>query len=159
MAEFKESPSPYVDELYGWMRNAFGARRPMGNATRNERTNMVGVAHRLKPADIKEAALWYAKQCPTPGRGGGTALIQQGQELFTKGVPAQHILACMSCHGQEAQGQASAPRLAGQNTEYIQGQMDKFRKGDRKHAPVMTMEARELTAEQVRAAAAYLHAK
>jgi len=159
MAEFKESPSPHSDDLYGWMVNRFGDRKSTENVTPDERINMVGIAHAVKPEAMKEAVGWYAKQCPTPGRGGDNALIQQGRELYAKGVPDQQILACMSCHGKQAEGQTSTPRLAGQNTEYIQAQLDKFRKGDRKHAPEMTMVAKELSPEQARAVAAYLNTR
>ena len=159
MAEFNETPPPSVDELYSWMQKAFGEKKAALNLTHNERVNMVGVAHDTRPDVIKEAVTWYAKQSPAPGHGGDKALMQQGQDLFTKGVPDQQILPCMSCHGQDAQGGASVPRLGGQNAEYIEAQMVKFRRGDRKHAPEMTMVARELNPEQARAVAVYLQSK
>ena len=159
MAEFREALPPATDELYGLIANAF-SEKPVANLTRNERVNMVGIAHAVKPEQSKEAVLWYAKQCPTPGHvRGNDALTQEGKRIFEKGVPDQQILACASCHGQNAQGQGTAPRLAGQNAEYTQAQMDKFRTGDRKHAPEMTMVAKEVTAEQAHAVAAYLQSK
>jgi cytochrome c553 len=159
LAEFNEAPPPRVDEVYSWMQRAFGERKSTGNLTHDERVNMIGVAHSTRPEDMKEALLWYARQSPEPGHGGDKALIREGQELFTKGVPDQQILPCVSCHGQNAEGEASAPRLGGQNAEYIQAQVAKFRRGDRKHAPEMTMVARDLNAEQARAVAAYLQSK
>jgi cytochrome c553 len=55
--------------------------------------------------------------------------------------------------------QGFAPHLAGQNAEYIEGQLAKFRQGDRRHAPEMTMVTRDLDPDQARAVAAYLHAQ
>ena len=159
LAEFKESPSPPVDEIFHWVMTSLDGKKVTENLTPGERVNMLGMAHDIRPEIIQEAVLWYAKQHPAPGHGRNMALQQQGQEIFDKGVRELQIVACMSCHGQDAQGQAAAPRLAGQNAEYIQAQMDKFRKGDRKHAPEMTMEARELNPEQARAVAAYLQAR
>jgi cytochrome c553 len=52
-----------------------------------------------------------------------------------------------------------APRLAGQNAEYTEDQLTKFRKGDRRHSPEMTMVTRDLDADQAKAAAAYLQSK
>lgn len=159
MAEFKETPSPKVDDLYGWMVNGIGEKKSDENPTRNERINMIGPAHAAKPEDIKQAVQWYSQQRPAHGRRGDVALMQQGQELFTKGVPDQGILPCMSCHGQDAEGQGTVPRLAGQNADYTEAQMNKFRRGDRKHAPEMTMVAKELNPGQARAVAVYLESK
>jgi cytochrome c553 len=65
----------------------------------------------------------------------------------------------MTCHGAAAEGKGPAPRLAGQNAEYIEGQLAKFRSGDRTHAPEMTMVTRDLDPEQAHAAAAYLQSR
>jgi len=159
MAEFKETPSPSVIELYSWMRNAISNKKSTADPTRNGLIYMVGIAHTTKPGDTKLAIQWYEKQHPSPGRRGNKTLIHQGQELFTKGVPDQNILPCMTCHGDNAEGQATGPRLASQNAEYIQAQMENFRKGDRKHAPEMSMAARDLTPEQARAIAVFLQSK
>ena len=159
MAEFTESPPPRVDELYGWILNGISEKRVTRTLAHDEWVNMIGIAHTTKPDVIKEAIAWYAKQSPAPGHRRDKKLMQQGQDLFTKGVPDLQILPCMSCHGQNAEGAASVPRLGGQNGEYIEAQMAKFRRGDRKHAPEMTMVARELNAEQAHAVAAYLQSK
>jgi cytochrome c553 len=159
LAEFKESPSPTVDQIFSLIAASFGRSKATGNFTPAERTNMIGMAHAVKPELMKQAVQWYAKQSPSPGDGRNDAQTQQGKEIFEKGVPDQQVLACASCHGQAAQGTASAPRLAGQNAEYVEAQMDKFRKGDLKHAPEMTMVAKEVNAVQARAVAAYLQCK
>jgi cytochrome c553 len=159
MAEFKQSLPPRVDELYGWILNGIGEKRVTGTLTHNGWVNMIGMAHATKPDATKEATAWYAKQSRAPGHGGDKALIPRGQDLFTKGVPDLQIPPCLICHGQDAQGAGSAPRLGGQNDEYIEAQIAKFRRGDRKHAPEMTVVARELNAEQARAVAAYLQSK
>ena len=159
LAQFQETPSPSVDELYSWTVKELGDKKSAGNLTRNERINMEGVAHAARAEATKQAVLWYAEQCRAPGHGGNKALIQEGKELFTKGVPELKILPCMSCHGQDAQGKSPAPRLAGQNAGYIEAQLDKFRKGDRQHAPEMTMVTRDLNPEQARAVAVYLQSR
>lgn len=159
LAEFKESPSPAVDEIFSLIAASFDRRKATGNFTPAERINMIGMAHAVKPELMKQAIQWYAKQSPAPGDGRHNAQTQQGKDIFEKGVPDQQVLACTSCHGQDAQGQGSAPRLAAQNAEYVKAQMDKFRKGDLKHAPEMTMVAKEVNAVQARAVAAYLQSK
>lgn len=159
LIEFKETASPPVDELYWLTLKVIGTKKHASNATRNERINMEGVAHAANPEVIKEAVLWYAKQPPARGHSANKALIEEGREFFTKGLPAQKILPCMTCHGPDAQGKGVAPRLAGQNAEYIESQLDKFRKGDRRHAPEMTMVTRDLDPQQAHAAAVYLQSR
>jgi cytochrome c553 len=158
LTAFKEPTSPPVDEMFWWVLKVSGSRKGP-NATREERINMEGVAHAAKPEVIKEAVEWYAKQTPAAGHTANKELVAQGKDLFTHGIPAQKVVACVSCHGPEAQGKGPAPRLAGQNAEYTEDQLTKFRKGDRRHAPEMTMVTRDLDADQAKAAAAYLESR
>ncbi len=154
-----EEVSPPADEILFAIAKFSSAKKDPGNVSRQERINMEGVAHAAKPEVIKQAVLWYARQPRVPGRSGNKALIAEGKELFMKGVPAQKVLPCVTCHGPDAQGKGLAPRLAGQNGEYIESQLAKFRRGDRRHAPEMTMVTRDLDDEQARAAAAYLQSR
>jgi cytochrome c553 len=156
MAEFKENPSPSSLELYVWMRSVFNKKRSHADPTRNGLINMVGIAHTAKPEELKQANLWYASQRPAPGRRGDETLIHQGQELYTKGVPDKNVLPCMSCHGEDAQGQGTTPRLAGQNTRYVEAQMEKFRNGS---DAVMSPQARDVTPQQAHAMAVYLESR
>lgn len=158
LTAFKEI-SPPVDELFSTILNFSESKRSAPNVTRQERINMEGVAHAAKPEAIKQAVEWYAVQTRTPGHAGHKELIAQGQELFLNGVPAQKVLPCQTCHGPNAQGKGFAPRLAGQNAQYIEGQLAKFRQGDRRHAPEMTMVTRDLDPDQARAVAAYLQSQ
>lgn len=159
LSAFEEPASPPVDEAYRWLLNAFSAKKEADNLTPNERVNMEGVAHATKPELTKEAVSWYASQPPPAGHMGNRKLVAEGEVIFTKGVPDRKILACTTCHGPDAQGKGPAPRLAGQNAEYIEIQLTKFRKGDRTHAPEMTMVTRDLDPAQARAVAAYLQSR
>jgi cytochrome c553 len=159
LSAFEEQSTPPVVELYSMAANVLSTRKEAANLTHEERVNMEGVAHAAKPEVVREALLWYAKQTPPRGRGANGALIAEGEKLFASGVPDQKILPCMSCHGENAEGKRPAPRLAGQNAGYIENQLEKFRKGDRRHAPEMTMVTRDLNSGQSRAVAAYLQSK
>ena len=159
MTAFREPSGPPVDEALWWALKVVGSKKGAGNVTRQERMNMEGVAHAETPEQIRAAVQWYAQQTPVSGRPSDKALVTQGHDLFTKGVPAQKILACATCHGPDAAGKGPAPRLAGQNAEYIIDQLEKFRKGDRRHSPEMTMVTRDLDPDQARAAAAYLQSR
>lgn len=156
---FKEPASPPVDELFGDGARAFSGQRKRDNLTQNERINMEGVAHAAHPQFIRQAVQWYAQQNPPTGRRGPVGMVAEGEKLFLNGAPTQKILACMFCHGRDAQGSGAAPRLAGQNATYLKIQLDKFRKGDRTHAPEMTMVTRNLDADEAQAVAVYLQSK
>jgi cytochrome c553 len=159
MTAFKEPAGPPVDEAMWWVLKVVGSKKGAENVTRQERMNMEGVAHAESSGELQEAVEWYAKQPPTKGHSSNKALVAQGEELFLKGIPAQKVIACATCHGPDAAGKGTAPRLAGQNAEYLIDQLKKFNKGDRKHAPEMTMVTRDLDPEQARAAAAYLQSR
>ena len=126
LTEFKELPSPPVDEMFAWVKKLSEKKQEPSRATNVERINMEGVAHAASDDAMKEAVLWYQKQTPAAGHGGNTALTDWGRQLFLKGVPAQKVLPCVTCHGQDAQGKGLAPRLAGQNAEYMESQLIKF---------------------------------
>ncbi len=151
--------SPPTDELFFAISKLAGADNDPGNVSRQERINMEGVAHAAKPEVIEEAVLWYAKQPRTSGHSGNKALIEQGKQRYMNGLPAEKVIACKTCHGIDAEGKGPAPRLAGQNAQYIETQLAKFRQGDRRHAPEMTIVTRDLDAEQARAVAAYLQSR
>ena len=155
--DFREPVALSTDEIFEWARK----RASIHNAvsTRQARVNMLGISLSSTAAELKKAALWYEKQIPARGHGADSNLAQSGRDIFLNGVPAQHILACKSCHGEKALGDTAAPRLASQNSEYLVEQLQKFRAGDRKHAPEMTQVARDLDDDQARAVAAYLHAE
>jgi cytochrome c553 len=159
MTMFREQPSPPVDDLFFYLLAKPAAREEANTVNREARLNMIGIAHAATPEEIKQAAFWYAKQTPMHGRSASGALVEQGKNIFVNGVPAERVLACKTCHGAEAQGMGPAPRLAGQNGEYTWSQLERFRRGDRRHAPEMTTETRDLDASQARAAAAYLQTR
>jgi cytochrome c553 len=159
LTEFKKPSLPAVDELFVRPRNASDGKEPAWSPTREELTNMQGVAHAVKPGLIRQAVEWYAGQPRTAGRASNKALVEQGEQLFRNGPRDQKQLACVSCHGPEAEGRGLTPRLAGQNAAYIQAQLAKFRRGDQRSAPAMMAVARGLNADEVRAAAAYLQSK
>jgi cytochrome c553 len=159
LAAFREPSSPPVDELLSRVERLAGAKNDAGNVSHEERINMEGVAHAANSEAIEQAVIWYSKQRPAPPHLGNKDLAEKGQNVFLHGVPAQKVLPCSTCHGTNAEGKDAAPRLAGQNAEYIEIQLAKFRRGDRTHAPEMTMVTRDLDEKQAHAVAEYLQSR
>lgn len=112
---------------------------------------------RLSPAQAEGLATYFSSQSPIAGPAGTDALVAQGKRLFFEGVPEHNVTMCSACHGQNAEGRGTFPRLAGQHADYIAKQLMVFRSTDQRPAGVaMKQVAHELTDPQIRALAAYL---
>ena len=82
----------------------------------------------------------------------------KGQSIAQEGVPEKEVSACMSCHGAMGEGNADlGPRLAGQNSIYIQRQFTAYADQSRQtaQAEVMQPVAAGLSAEEIAAVAHY----
>jgi cytochrome c553 len=71
-------------------------------------------------------------------------------------MPDKEVKACADCHGDDAEGYAGFPRLAGLQANYVARQLQAFRTPLRKHGVVMKKEIRTLTDAEIRAVGAYL---
>lgn len=66
--------------------------------------------------------------------------FRQGQAIAREGVHEEGVPACMSCHGAQGEGiPLVGPRLAGQNSIYIQQQIMFFADGTRRTARAASM--------------------
>jgi len=139
------------------------AYRDHSRANLNAQRFMWGVASWLSEAELQSLATYYAAQPPAPARAAARTPEQQasyarGQALFQGGEPARGVLACVACHGAQAQGLGAIPRLAGQNARYLAQQLAVFKGHDRADGAAMAAEAGPLTPEQVHDLALYLQA-
>ena len=125
----------------------------------NAQAYMWGMASQLSDAEIKSLADYYASQKPTPGVAGNAKLMAEGKKIYTQGIPAKKVQACATCHGPNAEGAGAFPRLGGQHVEYLIAQLQGFKSGTRANAPIMINEVRNMTSEQLRAAATYAASK
>jgi cytochrome c553 len=117
---------------------------------------MWGISALLDDATINDLGEYFSKLPPEPGRPGNARLIEQGREIFEKGVPGTTVRACSTCHGKHAEGASVFPRLAGQNAEYLYREMRVFSTTLRPHGVLMKNEVATLSEEQMRAVAEYL---
>lgn len=144
--------SEYIEaQLKGFREHARGE-----NAARDY---MWGMAALLDAGAVKSLADYFSRQPATRGATGDATLTARGQEIFERGVPDKGVPACASCHGAEAQGAGTFPRLAGQHKEYLLRQIEVFKNGTRGNAPVMSAVAHTLDDSQAKAVAVYLQSK
>jgi cytochrome c553 len=118
---------------------------------------MWGMASQLSDDQIAQLAAYFSAQKPVAGTGHDRKLLQAGEAIFTKGLPAEHVAACMTCHGPHAEGASVVPRLAGQHAEYLVKQLSLFKTEARADAsaPIMHATVVGLTFDQMEAVAAY----
>jgi cbb3-type cytochrome c oxidase subunit III len=116
---------------------------------------MWGMASQLDEDTMKRLAAYYAAEKPNPGRTGDAARMAKGKNIFQNGLPEASILACASCHGENAQGKDAIPRLAGQHPEYLVKQLAAFKSMQRANNPVMHAMTDKMSLEQMQAVAEY----
>lgn len=118
---------------------------------------MWGLSRSLTDAQIDGLAAYYAGQtAPRLPPEGDADRRTAGKAIFHDGLPTQNVPACVACHGENGQGNAGFPRLAGQHADYVAKQLLVFqRTNERPEGAVMKVVAHELTAENIRNVAAY----
>lgn len=155
-----KSESPMFPRLDAQMPHYLEAQlkgfRDRGRGETDAQAFMWGIASQLDDVTIASLAEYYARQTAPAGAAGDPALTARGKEIFEHGLPAEGVPACASCHGAQAQGNDTFPRLAGQHEAYLLRQISVFKNGTRANAPVMSAVAHTLTDEQAKAVAAFL---
>jgi cytochrome c553 len=116
---------------------------------------MWGMAAQLDDAAIHAVANYYSTQAPVKTKADKSELITRGKKVYLEGVANLGVPACASCHGDNAQGQAGFPRLAGQHAPYLLKQLLVIQNALRT-APVMHGVVRSLAPDQMQAVCAYL---
>jgi len=119
---------------------------------------MWGMAAELDDDTIAALAAYYAAQKPDASRDGDAAAIARGREIYEKGISAEGVPACSSCHGPDAHGTQDFPRLAGQHAQYVLKQLASFQSNMRKVA-VMHGVAQNLRSPEMESVAAFLEAQ
>lgn len=106
---------------------------------------MQGMVAKLSKDDIKNISAYFAS-LKTESAGADTTLAEKGKQAFAR---------CAGCHGSDAQGRSSIPKLAGQQPAYIAKQLLSFQSGSRKGGP-MNMVTSSLSEQTIKELAAYL---
>ncbi|MHB8254693.1 MAG: c-type cytochrome [Acidiferrobacter sp.] len=120
---------------------------------------MWAMAATIPKNKIQEIADYFASQKGAPGAPEGAKLVAAGHALYMGGVAADHLPACMACHGSTGRGLPPLfPRLAGQHMTYVVAQLQAFKTKQRANDPLAIMRtiAGKLTNQQMSALAAYI---
>jgi cytochrome c553 len=123
---------------------------------------MFGVAHVLDPAMVKALSEYFRSLDPKPLGGASKGNAAEGRKIYEEGLPSASVPPCASCHGPDAKGADSFPRLAGQLPDYIFRKLtnwDKERGQDKEkpdNSAIMQPIAHDLSEAQINAVAAYV---
>ncbi len=152
-----ESSSPVFPRLAG--QNASYVARQLADYQSGKRksTTMQPMVEGLTAEDMQALGAWAAAQ-PTMGHPvEDTDLAGVGRFVYLRGNPYNGVAACASCHGADAHGSATLPRLAGQHAQYTENQLKQFNRRERTNDnAVMHGIASKLSELEVKAVAAYL---
>lgn len=111
----------------------------------------------LSDPQIAGLAAFFAGQPAKTQRVSDTDLVGVGRYIYTKGNTWSGVPACTSCHGENAYGTATLPRLAGQNMRYLLSQLKDFNQRTRTNDnEAMHLVASRLTEMETQAVASYL---
>jgi cytochrome c553 len=122
------------------------------------------VATGLGETEIGAIAAYYgglAGLTVAAGETDASAAAGRGAEIARRGLPAQRVPACLSCHGPGPRN-PTYPILDGQYADYLALQLRLFKAGTRGGTPyahVMRRVAHALTEAQIRDVAAYFAAR
>jgi cytochrome c553 len=159
------SVSPIFPNLAGqqasYIDGALKLFRQRGRGDPHARAFMWGIARGLSDDQIAALAQYFASQTPMRGAASGNpGLAEKGKSIYENGVPDHGVIACMVCHGPNAEGQAdnAFPRLAGQHRDYLALQLHYFHDLLRENE-VMQGVAASVTDDEVAAVAEYLSSK
>ncbi|MDD2846231.1 MAG: c-type cytochrome [Rhodoferax sp.] len=111
----------------------------------------------LSDEAIAGLAAFFASQPARTQRVSDSDLVPVGRYIYTKGNTWSGVPACTSCHGDNAHGTTTLPRLAGQNARYLLSQLKDFNQRTRTNDnEAMHLVASRLTELETRAVADYL---
>ncbi len=111
----------------------------------------------LTEQDIVILAEYFNKQPPLSHRVRDKKMAAVGEYIFLKGNKYTEIEPCATCHGEDAHGTETLPRLAGQHKYYVASQLEDFnsRKRNNDNA-IMHSIASKLTELERHAVALYV---
>ena len=123
-------------------------------------TAMADMVAKLTPDEMVALGKFFEKQKVETEAAKDADLAGVGKYIYHHGNKFSGLAACASCHGADAQGTASLPRLAGQYASYIETQLKQFNRRERTNDnAVMHAIVSKMTPLEMAAVAEYLSGK
>jgi len=111
----------------------------------------------LEPDAIRSVSVYLSTLEPEAAKDGKQELVSEGASLFAGGEPAENVPACAVCHGPNAVGAGTVPRLGGLSFTYLKRRLIEWGEGYHSSTPCpMPQVAKNLSDEKIEALASYL---
>jgi len=118
---------------------------------------MWGATANLNPQTVHNLATYFAALPARAANDGDPELAALGRTIYQEGMPNSNIVACVVCHGPNAEGVRDIPRLGGLAYSYLKRRLRQWGEGySAGTAPPMPDIAGKLSSQQVEALASYL---
>ncbi|MDE2416502.1 MAG: cytochrome c4 [Burkholderiales bacterium] len=127
---------------------------------KRESTAMSQMVAKLTPDEMVALGKYFEKKKAPAEPAKDAALAAVGRYIYVSGNKFSGVPACAGCHGPDALGTSSLPRLAGQYATYIESQLNQFNKRQRTNDnAVMHSIVAKMTPLEMAAVAEYLSSK
>lgn len=152
-----ESGSPAFPRLAG-QNAAYVARQLVAYKSGQRRSSaMEPMVEDLTEVDIRALGAYFESRPTVSQVVEDPELAQIGRFIYLRGNPYSNMPACASCHGAQAHGTATLPRLAGQHVQYTERQLRQFTQRERNNdGAVMHAVASRLTELELKGVASYV---
>jgi cytochrome c553 len=118
---------------------------------------MWGAAAHLDQQNARNLAIYFSSLFPEAANDGDRSLVATGRSIYQLGLPDSNIVACVACHGPNAEGIRDIPRLGGLSYSYLKRRLVQWKAGY--HGALsrpMPDIASRLNSQQIAALASYL---
>jgi cytochrome c553 len=118
---------------------------------------MWGAAAHLSPQRVRDLAIYFSTLSPKAANDGDRESAVVGRAIYQEGMPDSNIVACVVCHGPNAEGAREIPRLGGLAYSYLKRRLEQWGEGYHAAAgPPMPGISSKLSPDQIEALASYL---
>jgi cytochrome c553 len=131
--------------------------RERGRDAPFSRLYMWGAAAHLGYQSARDLAVYFSSLTPQAAGDGDRTLVATGRSIYQLGLPDSNIVACVACHGPDAEGIRDIPRLGGLSYLYLKRRLEQWKAGY--HGALsrpMPDIAGKLDSQQIAALASYL---
>jgi cytochrome c553 len=155
-----ESASEVFPKLAGQHAEYIAKQLDNFKSGKRKSTAMADMVAKLTPDEMVALGKYFEKQSAPVEALTDAPLAAVGQYIYQHGNKFSGLAACASCHGTDAKGTASLPRLAGQYATYTETQLKQFNQRERTNDnAVMHAIVSKMTPMEMAAVAQYLSAK
>jgi cytochrome c553 len=140
-----------------YLENQLAGFRTHGRDNPLSQQYMWGAAENLSAQTARELATYFSTLPPKAAGDGDLELVATGKTIYQEGRPNANIVACVVCHGPNAEGVGQIPRLGGLAYSYLKRTLEQWGQGyNVASGPPMPDIARKLSSDQIEALASYL---